>query len=290
MVSSGVGVGEAEHGEGPHGRRLDQPDRRLRDDAAGALGADHRLGEVDLPGQELVQVVTGDAAGQVRKPARGRRPDPRAQGLQRVGDRPGSVAPHRHPLAAVGEDVERVHVVDRLAPRHGVRSAGVVADHPAEGAAVVCGRVGAERQRVRRRGVAHGVADHAGLDARGAGLRVDLQNAVHVPGEVEHDGGVDRLPGDRGARTDGQHRHVVAAAHRQCRFGVRDVARHDDADRHPPVVRGVGRPHGPVGGGEPHGPGDGAPQVGGQRLRIGILAHGVSVPACPPHLPAATSW
>ena len=226
MVRRGVGVREAEHGQRPGGRRLDQPDRRPGEHRARALGADQRLGEVDLAGQQLVQVVAGDAAGEVGEAGADVVGGPlaqRAQAASGIGAGAGR-APQRQPLAAVGEHVQADDVVDGLAPRHRVRPARVVADHPAERAAVVRGRVGAERQPVRRGGVAHGVADHAGLDAGGARVRVDLQDPVDVH-EVQDDGGVHRLARDRGPRADRQHGHVVRPAHRQRRLDVRDVAR-----------------------------------------------------------------
>ena len=206
------------------------------------------------------------------KPARTssavRSPSARRRGSG-FGDGAGRVRPQRQPLAAVGEHVQADDVVDGLAPRHRVRPARVVADHPAEGAAVVRGRVGAERQPVRRGGVAHGVADHARLDAGGARVRVDLQDPVDVH-EVQDDGGVHRLAGDRGPRAHRQHGHVVRPAHRQRRLDVRDVARAHDADRDAAVVRGVGRPHRARGGVEADRAVDGALEVGpqvGDRVR-----------------------
>ena len=194
---------------------------------------------------------------------------------------PVAVRRQRQPLAAVGEHVQADDVVDGLAPRHRVRPARVVADHPAEGAAVVRGRVGAEGQPVRRGGVAHGVADHARLDAGGARVRVDLQDPVDVH-EVQDDGGVHRLAGDRGPRAHRQHGHVVRPAHRQRGLDVRDVARAHDPDRDAAVVRGVGRPHRPGGGVEAHRAVDSALEVGPQRVRGGSMgglqAHRIGLP------------
>jgi hypothetical protein len=134
---------------------------------------------------------------------------------------------------------------------------------------------------VRRAGVAQGVADDTGFDAGRAGVRVDRQDPVHLP-EVEHDGGVDGLTRDRRPRADGQHRDVVRAADRHGGLDVRDIARRDDADRDPAVVRGVGGPHGPRRGVEPHRAVDGAQEIGPQSVRGGTIdglqAHPLSLP------------
>jgi hypothetical protein len=53
-------------------------------------------------------------------------------------------------IAAVGQHLERLDVVDRLAAHHGVSAARVVADHPAEGVVSVRGRIGHPGQVVRR--------------------------------------------------------------------------------------------------------------------------------------------
>ena len=47
------------------------------------------------------------------------------------------------------------------------------------------------------------------------------------------------LPGQAGAAAAGQHRGTVLGAHADGRRGGVDAARHDDADRHLPVVRRV---------------------------------------------------
>jgi hypothetical protein len=133
-----------------------------------------------------------------------------------------------------------------------VRAAGVVADHPAERAAVVRGRVRAERQPVRPGRSAQLVEDQTGLDAGGARLRVDLQHPVQVLGEVQDDRGVHRLAGDRGAGAAGQHRHVVLPADGDRGLDVVGVARGDVPDRHPPVVRRVRGVHRPGAAVEPH--------------------------------------
>ena len=174
--------------------------------------------------------------------------DPLAERAQRRRDaRRSARRAERQPLAAVGEHVERVDVVDGLAPRHRVRAAGVVADHPAERAAVVGRRVGAERQPVRRGGVAqrrrrpHRAATRA-VRASGSISRTRFRCRVKSSTTAV----LTAWPAIDVPAPTRQHRHVVRAADRDGGLDVGDVARRDHADRHPPVVRRVGRPHRPV--------------------------------------------
>ena len=261
MVGRGVGVREAEDGQRPHRRRLDEPDRRLQHRGARALGADERAGDVEpVLRQQLVEVVARDPPGELGERRAHGRADPIGQLPQRRRPR---TRPDGEPFPPVGEDVERVHVVDGLAPRHRVRPARVVADHAAERAAVVRGRVGAEGEAVRSGGGAQGVEHDPGLHAGGARLGVDRDDGVH-PGEVQHHRGVDGLPRDRRARADRQQRHLVLPADRDGGGHVLGVAGGDDPDRHPPVVRRVGRPHRAGGRIEPHRPPHDPRQVVGE--------------------------
>ena len=296
MVGRGVGVGEAEDGERAHGRRLDEVDGRLEQGHAGALGADEGLREVEpVLGQELVDVVAADPAGEVGgvgahdvggavaqvaqvavDPALG-------AGAARGGVQGGVV--HRAAdvhAGPVGEqDVEGADVVDGLAPRHRVRAARVVADHPAEGAAIVRRRVRTEREAVRAGGVAQVVEHRAGLDAGGAGVRVDLQHAVHVAVEVDDDGLVGRLPADARPGAQGQQRHAVAARDLHRALDVVGVDGLHDAERDVAVVRRVRRPHRAGGGVEPdraaHRPGELLGQQGGRGARAGRRARHDSI-------------
>src|SRR5436190_1160587 len=63
---------------------------------------------------------------------------------------------------------------------------------------------------------------------------------MHVLREVEHHRDVAALPGQRRPATAGQDRRAVLAGHGHRGYDVVGVARHDHADRHLPVVRGVG--------------------------------------------------
>jgi hypothetical protein len=80
-----------------------------------------------------------------------------------------------------------------------MRAAGVVPDHPAQRAPAVGRRVGSKRQLVRFGGIAQRIEHDAGLHAREATDRIDLEDPVHVLREVEHHRHVAALSGEAGA-------------------------------------------------------------------------------------------
>ncbi|CAM5713155.1 hypothetical protein SHIRM173S_08582 [Streptomyces hirsutus] len=147
----------------------------------------------------------------------------------------------------------RRHAVRRRCPRrHGAGAAGVVADHAAEGAAAVGGGVGAETQPVRGGGLLEPVEDETGLHDGRAGLGIEGEQAVHVPGEVEHHTGSGGLPRDRRAAAARHHGDAVRPADRQRRRHVVGVPGSHHAERHPSVVGGVHGRQRPRGGAEVH--------------------------------------
>ena len=82
------------------------------------------------------------------------------------------------------------HAVD-----DGVGAGGVVANDAANGGAVCAGGVGAKGEVVRREDAVEVSQGEAGLNAGGAGLGVNGDDAVHVAGEVEDEGFAHSLPG-----------------------------------------------------------------------------------------------
>ena len=145
-----------------------------------------------------------------------------------------------HPVTVVRQDVELVDVVVGL-PRHDcVHAAGVVADHSADRAVAVRGRVGTEREAVFLGRVAEVVEHDPGLDARELPGRVHLQDLVHVLREIEDDGDVAALAGEARAGAAGEDRRAELARQLDRRVDVVDGPREDHADRHLAVVRGVG--------------------------------------------------
>ena len=219
------------------------PYDRLRQHAQRALGAAEGAGHVGAPlGQQGVQRVPGDTAGQLREA--GAQPGELAvhQFPQPVG-RPGPVLPEPQPPSPRGDHVQLAHAVGGGPPRHRVRAARVVADHAAERAAAVGGRVRPEAQPVRGGGVLEPVEHQPRLHDGRTRRRVQRHQPVHVPGEVQHHARAGRLPGDRGAAAPRDDRHPVRPAHLQHGRHVVGVAWGDHAQRDPPVVGGVhGRP------------------------------------------------
>ncbi len=169
-------------------------------------------------------------------------------------------------LGAVREQqLQLLDVVGGAPPGERVRAAGIVADHAADGAAAVRGRVRAEAQPVRPGGALEVVQDGAGADARGAGRRVDLQHLAEVAAEVQHHRArADRLPADAGPGAARHDRHPVPAAERQRGADVVRVGGLDHAERQLPVVGRVVAVDGPFGGAEADLPAQHGGQLTGQ--------------------------
>lgn len=163
---------------------------------------------------------------------------------------PPPVEPER--VAAVAGDGQCVDVVGGGAPGHRVGAAGVVADHPAERAPAVRGRVGAEGEAVGCGGGAQVVQDHARLDDGRPGRGVQFDDLPQVAGEVEDHTGAGGLPGDGGAAATRHDGDRMRTADGERGGDVVGVARGDDPERHPAVVGGVHRHQRPRGGAELH--------------------------------------
>ena len=287
MVSEDVGhvigraehVGIAEHEQRAPRRAVDEAHRRTEDRDARAFGSDERTRDIEaVLGQQLVEVVAGHAPRNLRVTLAdlvGVTVDQRCQPRVDLAA-PATLAddalqfvvagaPDRHAHAVVGQHVERDHVVDRLAAHDGVHAARIVADHAAERVVRMRRRVRRERQVMRLGGVAQVVEHDARLDARELALGIELDDAVQVLGEVDDDRDVAALAGEARAAAARQHRHVTARARGDRRDDIVDALRHDDADRHLPVVRRVGRIQGAAAVVEAHLARDRAAKLVGER-------------------------
>ena len=229
---------------------------------AGAFGSDQRAGYVEtIFGQQEVEVVSGNPPGNV--------------GIA-LADEVGILVPeffqagidfsapaaftddllqfsiaglaHLHAQAVVGEDIESFDVVVGLARHHGMHAAGVVADHAAQGAAVVGGRIGPEGQVMFFGRVAQVVENHAGLDPGNAPLGIDLHDVAHVAGEIEHQGDVAALSGERSAAAAAQERSAILARERDRGDDVVGVAGKNYADGDLAIVGSVGGVEGAAAG------------------------------------------
>ena len=231
-------VGVAEDGEGRGRRLLDQPDGGAEDHAAGALGTDQRLRQVAAAlGQQVLEGVAGHLPPEAAELGADRAAMP---GENRLHRRCGRARTGQQTLPGAVDDVQLHHVVRSSAVGQRVRTAGVVTDHAADGAAGVRGRVRPEAQPVRRGRPLQGVQHDPRLHDGGPGLGIEVQEPVEMPAEVEYHPGADRVARDGGARAAHGQRHAVGPAHVQGGRDLLDGVREGDHRRHHPVVRCVG--------------------------------------------------
>ncbi|CDK40584.1 hypothetical protein BN903_34 [Halorubrum sp. AJ67] len=124
----------------------------------------------------------------------------------------------------------RVRVRDPVP--HRVRPGGVVADSADDGRPRGGGRVGRELQPVLGEAVVEVVLNDAGLDHCPPVVGADLQNLVHVRGEVQHHAArPDGLSAQRGAGPPRDDRDTVVGGDFHRGLNVRDRARDHDPGR-----------------------------------------------------------
>src|SRR6185437_17076377 len=122
-----------------------------------------------------------------------------------------------------------------------MRTAGIVADHPTERAAILGRGIGREEQSVRCGGGVELSLDYAGLNDRDATVRVDAGDRVHVFREIEYQRGVGGLPAERRTAAAREDRDRVLARQFDRADRVALMAWNDDADWDAAVVGRVGR-------------------------------------------------
>ena len=227
VVGALINVGIGDDQQHALGRAFDQAAGGFENRDAGAFGADEGAGDMEaILGQKKIQVVAGDAARNVRESAGGRdrrrwrrcsavwsrflprRPPASRDALEFCAGRRADF----HADAVVGEDFQSLDVVVGLAGHDGMHAAGVVADHAAESAAVVSGGVGSEGEVVFFGGGAKTVEHDSGLYAGDAAGGIDFENPRHVFGEIENDGDVAALSGERRAAAAAEQRRAELAA------------------------------------------------------------------------------
>ena len=206
-----VGIGDDEQ----HAlrRAFDQAASRFENRDAGAFGSDQGAGHVEsVLGQEKIQVVAGDAARNFGKTLADEIAVGGGDALQSGVDLAAAAAGFAdaleffigccadfHAEAVIGEDFQILDVVVGLAGHHGMHAAGVVADHAAESAAAVSGRVGPKGEVMFFGCGAQTVEHDSGLYAGDAAGRIDFEDPRHVLGKIEDDGNVAALSGERRA-------------------------------------------------------------------------------------------
>jgi hypothetical protein len=85
------------------------------------------------------------------------------------------------------------------------------------------------------------VEHDSGLHAGDAAGGIDFQNLVHVPGEIENDGDIAALAGERRAAAAAEERRAEFAGERDGCFYVIGIAGKYYSDRNLAIVRTVGR-------------------------------------------------
>lgn len=153
-----------------------------------------------------------------------------------------------------------------------MHAAGIVADHAAQRAAGMRGRVRAKGQLVAFGFLAQRVQNQTGLYPRAASFDIELQNAVHVFAEVDQHRGVATLAGKTGTTATRKNRRLVLATQRDGLDHVIRVFRQHHADRHLPVYRSVVGIQRAVARLETHFPVDFACQCRSKCARIDIMA------------------
>ena len=162
LVGGEVNIVEAEHHQREASRTGHQPQRRRERDPERPFRADQRARQV-APAlrQKLVEVVAGDAARNFRitppnlisralyeRARRGINLALAAAARRQRRRLALAACTERQPRAVVERDFQRLDVVDSLAVSGGVSAARIVADHPADRAAVLGRRIGREEQAV----------------------------------------------------------------------------------------------------------------------------------------------
>ena len=103
------------------------------------------------------------------------------------------------------------------------------------------GGIRAKRQVILLGGVAEMVENDSGLHACDSARRIDLEDLRHVLREIENDGDIAALPGERSSSTAAEQWRAELAAESDCSENVVGVARKHNSDRDLTIVRSVGR-------------------------------------------------
>ena len=285
-VGGAADIGEAEYRDRALLRTRYEPGLGLQRDGAGAFGADQCARDVEIVfRQQLIEVVTRDAPLDFRKASPNRLAVAVANVRQSAVNRGASVCgvdqmskffirggADPHADAVVGEDFQRVDVLDGLAGHDRVRAARIVADHTAQRATAVGGRVRAPGEPMPLGRVAQGVAHHAGFHSGHPSRGIDVQHAIHVLRYVKHDRDVHALAALRRAAAARKQWRLEFPAHGHRGYDVLDRSRNHHPDRDLAVVRRVRCVHRPRAAVEAYLAGNAGPQgmlqSGGVQVRL----------------------
>ena len=150
-----------------------------------------------------------------------------------------------HDCAVVKQYLELAHVVRTARPaavkfgHHGMHTAGVIAQHAANRAMTVRGRVGTENQAVFLQRFLQFVEDQSRLDTRQLLRRVDLDDPIHVFCEIDDHRNIAALTRKaRAPATTGDWR-AEFSTHGDCDDHVAPVAWNHNADGDLTVIGAV---------------------------------------------------
>src|SRR5215467_10811791 len=180
MITGGINVRVAEHQERASGRAVDQANGCLEDRDTGTFCANQCPRNVEsVFRQELIEVITRDAARNVGKALSDQMGIPVAQGLELSIDmtvpatclndaleflvaRPADA----HTQAIIGQYLQFFDVIIRFAGHYGMNAAGIIPDHAAERTARVSSRVWTEGEFIVFRRAAQVIKNSARLHTR----------------------------------------------------------------------------------------------------------------------------
>src|SRR5437764_11271562 len=95
-----------------------------------------------------------------------------------------------------------------------MHAAGVVADHAAQRAVIVGGRIGRKSEVVVLGAFAQIVENRGGLHAGAVIGGIEVEDLVQVLGKIHHHGNIAALAGERGASATREQRRAMFAAQR----------------------------------------------------------------------------
>src|SRR5579859_4365074 len=118
-------------------------------------------------------------------------------------------------------------------------AAGVIPDHSAQRAPAMRRGIGAKRQMVKLGALAQAVQNQPGLNPRHSGVLIDLQNSVHVFGEIHYHSDVAALSGQARAASSRQNGRAICLACGYRGDHVVAVARNHQPNGNLAIVGGI---------------------------------------------------
>src|SRR3954470_21239253 len=253
MVAGAKHIRIAEHKERPRGRAMHQVQSCFQHNDTGAFGPDESARDMkSVFWQQIIQVVPGDAARNLWVPFTHEPPVLVPKSFQaRVNSSADSPLPnnlvqfplcrsaHSHSLPFVSENLQFMNVVGGSTRHLRMHPAGIIANHPANGAPGVRGRIRTKREVKFFRGVADIIADDARLHPGQLAFRVQLEQVVHIFRKIENHRRIATLPGEAGSATASENWSAELAAKRNRRDYIIRIPWNDDPDWYLAVIGAI---------------------------------------------------